>query len=228
MDLNITGAFKINNYDKSIIRHLSLVESPISMQDLSGLDSLTSLTMSSCIGVISIKELSAIPLKSLVIKAISHQSSIDFADLRYLRLNEFTYTLQNRYIVYNGTAFPPLDLNLTRLYLENAYVSDILTNLKSPLISLILINCGIRSSKGISNFPGLIELNLSYNHTIELDSEINKLTELLIFDISNTSYFTNALYSLDINILHAIRPKIRADMLEEIMKPRLGRIKRAL
>ena len=103
MDLNITGAFKINNYDKSIIRHLSL--------------------------------------KSLVIKAISHQSSIDFADLRYLRLNEFTYTLQNRYIVYNGTAFPPLDLNLTRLYLENAYVSDILTNLKSPLISLILINC---------------------------------------------------------------------------------------
>ena len=52
MDLNITGAFKINNYDKSIIRHLSLVESPISMQDLSGLDSLTSLTMSSCIGVI--------------------------------------------------------------------------------------------------------------------------------------------------------------------------------
>lgn len=214
--------FNPDSYNIKAIKSLTLSGSPIYPPDIAKLESLESLKLYSCIGKFSLRDFNKIPLKKLDIKL--YDDSIDLMQLAELNLTEFSCKLVKQCNI----GLSRIELNLTVLHLENVCTENIFTNLRSPLVSLTLKFCNLKNITGISNFPKLVLLDLSYNYNIELDKELNTLNMLMSLNIYGTCYLSNILYSLNINILQAIKPEIPIKTIDELIETRLSKVKRAI
>jgi Leucine-rich repeat (LRR) protein len=221
--LSIHNSAIYNNSIPSNVRVLDLKNVYMLYSDIKLLDNITSLNTHNTSCFKDISDFANLKnLKKLTIKN-NHVKNLDMNDLAKTSIVDFTYISFIRFDL--GSVYIPL--NLTYLSLSNIRIGDLLTTLVSPLITLELKCCEIKTVKGVSRFPDLKLLSLKANTLLELNEEINKLEQLCLLDISLCRGITG-IDKLNMKSLYAVVPALSDNDIEKIMLPKLAHIKRAV